>query len=196
MRGKGAWAGIALIVLLLVVGGVGWYLQQAGGGADEPAGGPVSLPSTEGDFRLERLDEDQILVLFFGYTYCPDVCPMSLAVVRQALAELPAEQRDRVVPLLVSVDPERDSLERLEEYVGFFGERFIGATGSQEQLEELAERYGVVWRKAEASDSDMEYTIDHSSSLYLVDREGEILRRVLYSPSHQGLLAALRETLE
>ncbi len=134
-------------------------------------------------------------MVFFGYTYCPDVCPMSLAVVRQSLAELSPDQRERVVPLMVSVDPERDTLARLEEYLAFFGERFIGATGSQARLEELAGRYGVVWRKVEAPDSAMAYTIDHSSSLYLVDRQGEILRRVLYSPSHRGLLAALRETL-
>ncbi|MGM0913794.1 MAG: SCO family protein [Pseudomonadota bacterium] len=196
MKRKGVWAGVALIVLLLVVGGVGWYQQQlAVGGDGGPVGGPVELPSTQGEFTLERLGDDQLAVLFFGYTYCPDVCPMSLAVVRQALAELEPAQRQRVVPLMVSVDPERDSLERLEEYLAFFGERFIGATGSQAQLEELADRYGVVWRKVEAPDSAMGYTIDHSSSLYLVDRQGEIQRRVLYSPSHQGLLAALRETL-
>lgn len=196
MKRKGVWAGVVLIVLLLAVGGVGWYQQQlASGGDGGPVGGPVELPSTQGDFSLTQLEEDQLAVLFFGYTYCPDVCPMSLAVVRQALAELEPAQRQRVVPLMVSVDPERDSLERLEEYLAFFGERFIGATGSQAQLEELAERYGVVWRKVEAPDSAMGYTIDHSSSLYLVDREGQVQRRVLYSPSHQGLLAALHETL-
>ncbi|MCE0734411.1 SCO family protein [Halomonas sp. G15] len=196
MKRKGVWAGVVLIVLLLAVGGVGWYQQQlASGGDGGPVGGPVELPSTQGDFSLTQLEEDQLAVLFFGYTYCPDVCPMSLAVVRQALAELEPAQRQRVVPLMVSVDPERDSLERLEEYLAFFGERFIGATGSQAQLKELAERYGVVWRKVEAPDSAMGYTIDHSSSLYLVDREGQIQRRVLYSPSHQGLLAALHETL-
>ncbi|NAW34574.1 SCO family protein [Halomonas alimentaria] len=196
MKRKGVWAGVVLIVLLLAVGGVGWYQQLlASGGDGGPVGGPVELPSTQGDFSLTQLEEDQLAVLFFGYTYCPDVCPMSLAVVRQALAELEPAQRQRVVPLMVSVDPERDSLERLEEYLAFFGERFIGATGSQAQLEELAERYGVVWRKVEAPDSAMGYTIDHSSSLYLVDREGQIQRRVLYSPSHQGLLAALHETL-
>ena len=197
MRGKGVWAGIALIVLLLAVGGAGWYQQQFGGDerAGEPVGGPITLPSTEGEFRLEALGEEQVAVVFFGYTYCPDVCPMSLAVVRQSLAELSPDQRERVVPLMVSVDPERDTLARLEEYLAFFGERFIGATGSQARLEELAGRYGVVWRKVEAPDSAMAYTIDHSSSLYLVDRQGEILRRVLYSPSHRGLLAALRETL-
>ncbi|MDR5902519.1 MULTISPECIES: SCO family protein [Halomonas] len=195
MKRKGVWAGMVLI-MLVAVGGVGWFQQQLTAGVDGgPVGGPVELASTRGEFSLEHLDDDQLAVLFFGYTHCPDVCPMSLAVVRQALAELEPAQRERLVPLMVSLDPERDSLARLEEYLAFFGERFVGATGSPVQLEELAERYGVVWRKVDAPDSAMGYTIDHSSSLYLVDREGNIQRRVLYSPSHRGLLAALHEIL-
>ncbi|MFW6344813.1 MAG: SCO family protein [Halomonas sp.] len=195
MRGKGIWAGVAIIVLTLAVGGLGWYQQLAGDTDSDMRGGPVELPSTRGDFSLTQLEEDQLAVLFFGYTYCPDVCPMSMAVVRQALSELDEASRARVVPVMVSVDPERDTLERLAEYTGFFGESFIGATGSEAQLEEIAERYGVVWRRVETPESAMSYTIDHSSSLYLVDREGQILRRVLYSPAPQGLLSALRETL-
>ncbi|MDN3522755.1 SCO family protein [Halomonas ramblicola] len=197
MKRKGIWAGIALIVLILAVGGVGWFQHQFGsaGSGNELQGGPIELPSTHGDFSLERLGEEELAVVFFGYTHCPDVCPMSMAVIRQALADLEADQRERVVPLMISVDPERDTVERLAEYTDFFGDDFIGATGSQAQLEEIAERYGVVWRKVEAPDSAMEYTVDHSSSLYLVDREGEILRRVLYSPAPHSLSAALQEVL-
>ncbi|MFO8047037.1 MAG: SCO family protein [Halomonas sp.] len=197
MKRQGLWAGIALIVLMLGVGGYGWIQQQLGasGAGNGLAGGPIELPSTQGDFSLAQLEEDQLAVVFFGYTYCPDVCPMSLAVVRQALAELDAPDRGRVVPLMISVDPERDTLERLAEYTGFFGDAFIGATGSEAQLKELAERYGVIWRRVETPESAMAYTIDHSSSLYLVDRDGTILRRVLYSPAPHGLLSALGDTL-
>jgi protein SCO1/2 len=120
---------------------------------------------------------------------------MSLSVVRQAMEQLDEGQRRRVVPVLISVDPERDTLERLEEYTGFFGDTVIGATGTQAQLQDIAERYGVIWRRAEAPDSAMEYTIDHSSSLYLVDRQGRIQRRVLYSPTHHALSAALDKVL-
>ncbi|RTR05569.1 SCO family protein [Halomonas nitroreducens] len=178
-------------VLLLAVIGLWAYQQQAGGDAGLPVGGPIELPSTQGDFSLAQLDDDQLAVVFFGYTWCPDVCPMSLAVVHQARQQMAPEQRDRVVPLMVSVDPERDTLARLEEYLAFFGEDFIGATGSQAQLEEIAERYGVVWRKVETPDSAMDYTVDHSASLYLVDRDGEIRRRVLHSPTPGPLEAAL-----
>lgn len=162
---------------------------------NELAGGPIELPSTRGAFSLTQLEKDQVAVVSFGYTYCPDVCPMNQAVKKQALTELTEEQRARVVPLMISVDPERDSLERLKEYMGFFGDSFIGATGTQQQLEEIAERYGVIWRRVEAEDSAMEYTIDHSSSMYVVDRDGKILERVLYAPNAAGLVSALRATL-
>ncbi|MBE0488720.1 MAG: SCO family protein [Halomonas sp.] len=197
MKRQGLWAGLVLIVLVLGVGGYGWFQQQLGasGGGNGLAGGPIELSSTRGDFSLSDLEEDQLAVVFFGYTYCPDVCPMSLAVVRRALADLDDADRERVVPLMISVDPERDTLERLAEYTGFFGDAFIGATGSEAELEELAERYGVIWRRVETPESAMAYTIDHSSSLYLVDREGTILRRVLYSPAPHALLSALGETL-
>ena len=198
MKRQGLLAGIALVVLMLGVAGYGLFQQQAGngsGGGNGLSGGPIELPSTRGEFSLAGLEEDQVAVVFFGYTYCPDVCPMSLAVVRQTLSELDEAERERVVPLMISVDPERDTIERLAEYTGHFGDAFIGATGSEAQLEELAERYGVVWRRVETPESAMGYTIDHSSSLYLVDREGTILRRVLYSPAPHALLSALDEAL-
>ena len=194
-------AGVFLLILLAVAAfGLNHYVfnhnassQQQNNGL---MGGPIELPSTRGDFSLTQLEQDQVAVVTFGYTYCPDVCPMNQAVKKQALAELTEEQRARVVPLMISVDPERDSLERLEEYTGFFGDSFIGATGSQQQLEELAERYGVIWRRVEAENSAMGYTIDHSSSLYVVDRDGKILERVLYSSNAAGLVSALRTALD
>lgn len=188
----GAAALILAAGLAAVIGG--WYdRQQVPDGL--PEGGDIELDSTIGAFSLARLEEDQLAVVFFGYTWCPDACPMSLGVVRQVRQQLSDAQRRRVVPLMVSVDPERDSLERLEEYLGFFGEDFIGATGSPAELEELAERYAVIWRKVDTPDSAADYTIDHSVSLYLVNREGEILQRVLHSPTAGPLRAALMKEL-
>ncbi|WP_442488493.1 SCO family protein [Halomonas litopenaei] len=157
--------------------------------------GEIQLASTVGDFSLSDLDDDQLAVIFFGYTWCPDVCPMSLAVVRQARQALPEDQRRRVVPLMISVDPERDTLERLSEYLEAFGDDFIGATGSQAELADIGERYGVVWRKVETPESAVEYLVDHSASLYLVDAKGEIIERVLHAPTPGPLLAALDRAL-
>ncbi|QOR40541.1 SCO family protein [Billgrantia diversa] len=194
MKRQYIWVMSALVVVV-VLGGLFGYQQFQQADDGHPRGGPVELPSTQGDFSLTQLEDDQLAVLFFGYTYCPDVCPMNMAVMRQIMQGLDEEQRSRVVPVLVSLDPERDTLERLGEYVAYFGADFIGATGSQEQLEELAGRYGVMWRRVETPDSAMEYTIDHSSSLFLVDRNGSILQRVLYSPTPHPLRAALEQEL-
>lgn len=195
MKRQRMWMALGALVVVVALGGLVGYPQWQQADDGSPRGGPVELPSTQGDFSLTQLDDDQIAVLFFGYTYCPDVCPMSMAVMRQVMQGLDEEQRQRVVPVLISVDPERDTIERLTEYVGFFGDDFIGATGSQAQLEELAGRYGVVWRRVETPESAMEYTVDHSSSLYLVDRQGTILQRVLYSPTPHPLRSALEQQL-
>lgn len=195
MARKPLWLGAGLVAVLLVASGIGLYQYAFAPNDGEPVGGPIELPSTRGDFSLTQLDEDQVAIVSFGYTYCPDICPMTQSVKRQALAQLAEEQRDRVVPVMITVDPERDTIARMQEYMGFFGEAFIGAVGSQEQLEDVASRYGVIWRKVEAPDSAMSYTIDHSASLFLVNREGDILQRVLYSPTPHGLVSALEGEL-
>lgn len=196
MARKSLWLGAGIAALLIAVSGIGLYQYTSAPQDGEAVGGPVELPSTQGDFSLTQLDDDQIAILSFGYTYCPDICPMTQSVKRQALAQLSDQQRERVVPVMITVDPERDTIERMQEYMGFFGETFIGAVGSQEQLEDVATRYGVVWRKVDAPDSAMAYTIDHSASLFLVNREGDILQRVLYSPTPHGLVSALENELD
>ncbi len=195
MASKPLWLGAGLAAVLIVASGIGLYQYAFAPQDGEAVGGPVEMPSTQGDFSLTQLDDDQLAILSFGYTYCPDICPMTQSVKRQALAQLTNEQRERVVPVMITVDPERDTLERMQEYMGFFGEAFIGAVGSQEQLEDVASRYGVIWRRVETPDSAMAYTIDHSASLFLVNREGDILKRVLYSPTPHALVSALESEL-
>lgn len=189
------WLGVGLITILIVGIGVLLYERTLSPQSDMPSGGDIELPSTQGDFSLTQLGEEQIALVSFGYTYCPDVCPMTLSVKRQALADLSPSQRQKVVPVMVTVDPERDTLERLEQYLAFFDEGLIGARGDEAALKDVMSRYGVISRRVEAPDSAIEYTIDHSSALYLVDRDGDILQRVLYSSTPQALSAALVDEL-
>ncbi|WP_062359232.1 SCO family protein [Vreelandella aquamarina] len=195
IKRKPLWLGLALLGVLVVAATLGLYQLGVGQESDEPQGGPIAMPSTQGDFSLTQLGDNEIAIISFGYTYCPDVCPMNQAVKRQALAQLNDAQRERVVPVMITVDPERDTLARMSEYMQFFGEEFIGLVGNQAQLTDVAERYGVIWRRVEAPESAMAYTIDHSASLFLVNREGEILQRVLYSPTPHGLVSALESEL-
>ena len=188
---KPLWLGLALLGVLVVAATLGLYQLGVGQESDEPQGGPIAMPATQGGFSLTQLGDNEIAIVSFGYTYCPDVCPMNQAVKRQALAQL----SDAQVPVMITVDPERDTLDRMSEYMQFFGSEFIGLVGSQAQLTDVAERYGVIWRRVEAPESAMAYTIDHSASLFLVNREGEILQRVLYSPTPHGLVSALESEL-
>ncbi|WP_148252491.1 SCO family protein [Aidingimonas lacisalsi] len=193
-RRWGIWLGTGILLVAVAIGA--WSYQQYFRGSDEPQGGDITLPSTQGEFSLSEIDDDEIGVLFFGFTYCPDVCPMTLSVIRQALQRLEDDKAERIVPVLISVDPERDTLERLDEYVGSFGDAFIGVRPSEAELNDIAERYDVSWRKVEVQDSELEYTVDHTASLFLVDHEGNILERVLYSPVPNSLIAALEAQFE
>lgn len=190
-RGQQLWMALGAVTVAVALIVVWWVEQLRVVDDGTPRGGAIVLPSTVGEFALADLDDDQVAVLFFGYTHCPDVCPMSLAVMRQALSRLDQAERERIVPVLISVDPARDDLARLETYVGHFGPQFVGATGTQEQLEDIGERYGVFWRKADAGESAIGYTVDHSASLFIVDNRGEILTRVMYSPTPNALDSAL-----
>ncbi|WP_417329399.1 SCO family protein [Halomonas cupida] len=194
MTGRKVGMSLAVVGILATALLLSWKPWQA---ANEEGlvGGPIELPATTGTFSLSDLGDDQIAVVFFGFTWCPDVCPMALSVIRQARQALPEDQRQRVVPVLISVDPERDSVERLKEYLAFFGDDFIGATGSKAQLEEVGKRYNVKWRRQESQDSALGYTMDHSASLYLVDAEGRVMQRVLHSPTPGPLQAALEKVL-
>ncbi len=144
--------------------------------ADRVSGGPFELPvSTEGDEGFDLRDlEGQYVWLYFGYTSCPDACPVSLGWISQALNRLPDDLEGQVRAVFVSVDPERDDREHLVEYTGHFHDAIQGATGPHEALEPAVEQYGVFYERTD-SDSAMGYVIDHSSSTYLIGPEGDLL---------------------
>lgn len=185
----------ALLGLLIALAALAFHLWHSGKRDEGVQGGPISMASTQGAFSLSQLEEDQLAVVSFGYTFCPDVCPITQAVKRQALAQLDEAQRARVVPVMITVDLERDTLARMREYMEAFGSEFVGLVGTPGELADVSERYGVAWQRTEAEDSRMQYTVDHTSALYVVDREGEILEQVLYSPTPAALVSTLDREL-
>jgi protein SCO1 len=122
-------------------------------------------------------------LVFFGFTHCPDVCPMTLrmlAQVEKSLSDLPAEQNPDIV--LISVDPKRDSPEQLAKYVSFFNPDFLGVTGSQDALNSLTSQIGVP--VAITPTEGEAYTVDHSAAIFLIDKAGSM--RALFSPPHSA----------
>ncbi|MFP4560347.1 MAG: SCO family protein [Thiohalorhabdus sp.] len=114
----------------------------------------------------------KVTLVYFGFTHCPDVCPATLANVRQALARLGEEQADRVRVLFVTVDPERDTREALRSYVRAFGPQFVGLRGGREQLDAFTKRYRVAYGYGEP-DAHGSYDVSHSTGLFVFGPEGE-----------------------
>ena len=156
-----------------------------------PVGGPIVLPVSSRDGPLSLEDyRGQYVWIYFGYSACPDACPMSLGLISGALARLPPEWQGHVRGLFVSVDPERDSAAHLRDYVAHFHPDIDAATGPHAQLREIAARYGVYYRHTEV-DSALGYVVDHSSSTYLIGPNGTLLAIHPHGTAPTELIKAL-----
>lgn len=146
----------------------------------------VSLTNQDGEaVSMEQL-EGRWNLLFFGYTFCPDICPATLAELRQLRGKLPEEVNQRLQPILVSVDPERDTPEQLKKYLDYFGAGFIGLTGPLDDIQTLANAAGVPFIPADTSKKD--YTVDHGANLALIGPDGR-LRGFIRAPMRTEKLA-------
>lgn len=161
--------------------------------AEPPRGGDFRLDSPQGPVALHHF-AGKLVLLQFGYTFCPDICPTSLSILAEALGGLTPAEQARVQPLFISVDPERDSLARLAEYTAFFHPAIIGLTGSQEQLEEIASRYGAVFSRPDPLAKES-YVIDHTALTYLIDGQGRLITSLPHATPPQQLLAEIRKNL-
>ncbi|HRK90421.1 MAG TPA: SCO family protein [Anaerolineales bacterium] len=138
----------------------------------------IQSPETSHDFTLTGINGNvslsdyrgKLVLLYFGYTFCPDICPATLANVGQALNQI-GSNADDVQTIMISLDPQRDTPEKLAEYTAHFHPSFIGVTGTQEQLDAVASLYGIFYQVNEGSDATG-YLIDHTATLLVIDREG------------------------
>ena len=157
-------------------------------------GGEFELTNQRGErMRLSDL-KGQALVMFFGYTFCPDVCPATLARMREVRAALAPEDAARFTGVLISVDPARDTPERIGQYVEFFDPAFVGMTGTEDEIEDIARRYGAQFMIPDGQPEDG-YLVNHSSIAYLIDPSGHV-RALYYGDEPVDAVAAnVREVL-
>ena len=141
-------------------------------------------------------DDDLIghyLMVYFGYTFCPDVCPTSLVTMAGVLDKL-GKDADRIVPLFISVDPKRDTPKHLREYTAMFNERIIGLTGPKALIDAAVKAYNVRYEIVDVDPKDPDnYAIDHSSSIAFVGPDGRILTRFGYGLSDDEIVAQIRK---
>lgn len=157
-------------------------------------GGPFNLTDHNGHTVTDRDFRGRYMLVYFGYTFCPDVCPAGLQVMSAALDQLGAEA-DRVVPLFVSLDPARDTPEKLAEYVKSFGPRLIGLTGTPDEIAKLARAYRVYYKKVDEPKAPQNYTLDHTSIIYLMAPNGEFITHFTHATKADELAARLRQAL-
>ena len=141
--------------------------------AREPVGGPFALIDHTGAARSERDFRGKLLLIYFGFTYCPDICPTDLQNIGLALDQLGAVS-DKVQPLFVTVDPVRDTPPHLAQYVQMFHPRLIGLTGDASAIRAAADAYKVYYAKVSNERGD-DYTIDHTAFTYLIGADGKYL---------------------
>ena len=161
--------------------------------AGQPVGGNFTLDSPQGKLSLSTY-RGKVVLLYFGYTFCPDVCPTALAIMAQAFAALAPGELEQVRGIFVSVDPERDTMEVLQAYAPFFHPVIVGASGTPEQVAEVARRYGVSYMKQKAIDG-RPYTVDHSSATYLIAADGRLVSVLPHGLPAAEVVAAIRSRL-
>jgi protein SCO1/2 len=158
-----------------------------------PAGGDFTLQSPSGPVSLADF-RGRVVLIYFGYTFCPDVCPTALALLGQALGELTAAELKQVQALFITLDPERDSLAVMNVYAPHFHPTLLGLNGSPAQVAQVARQYGVRYMKQQPN-ADGQYAVDHSSFTYLVAGDGKLAAALPHATSAQQIVAMIRAQL-
>jgi cytochrome oxidase Cu insertion factor (SCO1/SenC/PrrC family) len=171
---------IAAVIAMLAVTGIVLSRNAdngpaGGAGAGVSIGGPFTLTDQSGAIVTEKTYDGSWRLIYFGYTFCPDACPTELGVMAQAIEEMgPAGQK--VQPIFITIDPERDTVQQLKTYVPLFDKRLVGLTGTPQQIAAVAKAYKVYYAKADQPGVDAKsYGMNHSSFVYLMDPKGKFL---------------------
>jgi cytochrome oxidase Cu insertion factor (SCO1/SenC/PrrC family) len=157
-------------------------------------GGPFTLTDQTGRHVTEKDFLGKYTLVFFGYTYCPDICPTELQVISAALDKL-GSKADIIQPIFITIDPQRDTPEILKQYVANFHPRLIGLTGTPEEIAAVAKAYRVYYARVAGKESANDYLMDHSSIVYLMDTKGTFLKHFTYTTDVNELAKAIETAI-
>ncbi|GEO81689.1 SCO family protein [Pararhodospirillum oryzae] len=183
-----------LIIIVVVIGIAFLGRIPLLPGPQSGLGGPFTLVNEAGETVTDQTFAGRFLLVYFGYTSCPDVCPTSLALIGRALDMAPPEARARVTPLFISVDPERDTPERAASYARAFHPALIGLTGTPEQIAAVAHGYRATYARVDHGEN-RPYTIDHSAYIYLMGPDGRFLAHFEPNTPPERIADALRAVM-
>jgi protein SCO1/2 len=194
---------IMVAIAAFAAGAFGALLMYATGGFSGAStyqtgrvdiGGPFTLVNQDGKTVTDKDFQGKYALMFFGYTFCPDICPGELQTIAAALDQL-GPDGDRLVPVFVTVDPSRDTVSQMATYVKNFHPRLVGLTGTEEQVRAAAKAYRVYYAKADNGAAADAYAINHSAYAYLMGPDGRYVTHFPYGISTEKLVEALRKQL-
>ena len=157
-------------------------------------GGPFTLINSAGKTVTDQDFRGRYMLIFFGFTHCPDICPAELQVMAAALDQL-GDKAKKVVPIFITLDPERDTPEAVGAYVKNFSSNIVGLTGSMEAISATAKAYRVSFSKFQDKSAGDNYTIDHSALAYLMGTDGEYITHIPYGTSVAQMVDILNRYL-
>lgn len=185
--------GVALGLLAIGATSYVMHLDQKAENASVPIGGPFELVDQDGRVVTEQDFAGRLMLVYFGYTFCPDVCPTSLQTMSVALEQL-GEDAEGVAFVFVTLDPQRDTVAQMKDYVSLFEPGPVGLTGTAEQVEAAAKEYRVYYRLHDEG-GEQDYLVDHSSFVYLMDREGRYLAHFGHAATPDQMVEEIRQAL-
>jgi len=190
-----AYAAVGSAILLAGVAVYAFLSNDLDTPAETPItiGGPFALTTQTGALLSDTDLRGEPFAVFFGFTYCPEICPTTLWEMTQALKEL-GPDANKLKVVFISVDPARDTPEALSLYLQAFDPRIIGLTGSEEDLAAVGRAYRAYWKKIPTDDGD--YTMDHTASIYLMDAEGRFFGTIPYGEPMEPRLAKLQRLID
>ena len=183
---------ILAVAIAIAAAAFVFYRPGPGGSGVALVGGPFSLTDHTGKRVTEKDFLGKYPLIFFGYTYCPDICPTELQVMSAALDQM-GTRGEAIQPVFITIDPERDTPEVLKAYVENFHPRLVGLTGTAEEIAAVAKAYRAYYSKASGAAGD--YLMDHSSILYLMGPDGKFLKHFTYTTDAKALAVELDAAL-
>ncbi|WP_051311670.1 SCO family protein [Zooshikella ganghwensis] len=154
-----------------------------------------TLHSAQSTVSLSSFKDKQAVAIYFGYTACPDVCPTGLSQLANAIKRLTASEQAQIQGLMITLDPERDPADTVNTYAQFFLPEFKGLSDTSERISNVASQYRVIYQRQMIEGSALQYTLDHSSNFYLIDKQGILRHVVPHTISTEMLVEALRSVL-
>ena len=185
---------IAATGIILVA--VAAHVLYGGGGPGSRGiaaiGGPFTLTDHTGKTRTEQDLKGSYSLIYFGYTFCPDVCPTALQAISNAMGRLGKDLQDNITPIFITIDPSRDTVEHLSLYLENFHPRMIGLTGTEVQIAKVARAYRIFYTKSKDTDSTTDYLMDHSSIVFLMDPKGMYVTHFTHTSTPERMAKALK----